>query len=411
MRSNRRFSTAFAALFAATAALAACSNSGRDPRDADALRGEIDAAMAQDFGLTVGREFVERERNVRVRIASFDMMPGWANDDHAAALRSFQRSCDKILNMRSAATLGGLSTRIEDWRTPCLAARDVDPRAARQFFELGFVPVRLAPNERALVTSYFEPELRASRTPGGEFVHPLYAKPPELITEGGEYGVLVGGRLQPFFSRAEIYRGALSGRGLEIAYLDDATDSFFLHVQGSGRLRFTDGSTTRVAFSAKNGHPFGSPGREMVRRGLAPRGGGSAAQIREYVRANPAAGLDLLSANKSFIFFREVTNLDPNVGPIGALGVQLSDGRSIAVDRRYTTLGAPVWLTADNSPTGPIRRLVVAQDTGSAIRGVQRADLFWGTGDEAGAMAGRMRHPGDLTILLPAPTVRRLSGR
>ncbi len=411
MRSYRRLSWAILAM----AALAACSSSGR--RDADVLRGEIDAAMAgsgliqRDYGLAAGQVYVEPERNVAVQIVSYDMLPGWAADDHSAALRAFQVSCEKILTLNSATVLGGLASRIEDWRPACVAARDVDPRAARAFFELAFQPVRLAPGERALVTSYFEPELYASRVPGGAYVHPLYARPPEVVSEGGQYGVVTGGRLQPYLTRGDIYRGALAGRGLEIAYLNDAVDLFFLHVQGSGRLRFPDGSTTRVAFSAKNGHPYSSVGREMIRRGLTTEGRASAQVIQNYVRANPTSGMELLSTNRSFIFFREVSGLDPRRGPVGALGVQLTDGRSIAVDRRFTPLGAPVWLMTDGSPTGPIRRLVVAQDTGSAIQGVQRADLFWGTGDQAGAQAGRMRYDGDMTVLLPTATVQRLIGR
>lgn len=413
MRSFRRLSI----VCAATLALAACSwPSGRQTTDADILRDKIDRGFSEteierDYGLTAGRLYVTPERNVRFQVLTFGQLRDWGIDDHGAALQSFRVSCATILNMRSATTLGGIDTRIEDWRQPCLAAQNVDPRAARAFFESAFVPVRLAPGERALVTAYFEPELMASRRPGGEFVHPLYARPPEIVNEGGEYGVVVNGSLQPYFSRGDIYRGALAGRGLEIAYLNDATDAFFLHVQGSGRLRFQDGGVTRVGFSAKNGHEYRSVGREMIRRGLTTEGRASAQIIQAYVRSQPSRGLELLSHNQSFIFFRELSDLDPNRGPVGALGVQLTDGRSIAVDRRFTPLGAPVWLETDDSPMGPMRRLVVAQDTGSAIQGVQRADFFWGTGAEAGALAGRMRHQGEMTVLLPLPTVQRLVGR
>ncbi|MCI4663351.1 MAG: MltA domain-containing protein [Neomegalonema sp.] len=414
MRTYRRLSLACAA----TAFLIGCTTkSDIETADADLLRGEISAAIGdaslieRDYGLTAGRVYVEPDRNVRVKIASFDALPGWAADDHAAGLRAFKVSCAKILKLRSAKVLGGLGTEIEDWRPVCLAAQSVDPRAAKAFFEQAFQPVRLKPSKRALVTSYFEPELRASRRSSGAYVHALYARPPELVSKGGVYGMVKAGQIRPYLTRGQIYRGGLRGRKLEIAYLDDAVDNFFLHVQGSGRLRFPDGSTTRVAFSAKNGYPYKSVGREMIRRGLTTRGRASAKVIQDYVRANPAKGLDLLATNKSFIFFREVTGLRSDSGPLGALGVQLSDGRSIAIDRRYNTLGAPVWLMADNSPTGPIRRLVIAQDTGSAIKGAQRADLFWGTGDRAGALAGRMKHRGSLTIFLPKATVKRLIGR
>ena len=410
MLSFRRFSL----VCATVGLLAGCSTiRNMETADADLLRGEISSAVETvESGerLPVGKTFVAPGQNVPVQVLSFQMLAGWEQDNHAAALQAFRVSCATILKMSSAKTMGGLETRIEDWRPVCKRAQRVDLRSAKAFFERAFQPVRLAPRARALVTSYYEPELRASRRPTGAFVHPLYARPPEVITRRGDYGVMVSGKLRPFLTRGQIYQGALRGRGLEIAYLDDAVDSFFLHVQGSGRLRFHDGKTTRVSFSAKNGHDYSSVGREMIRRGLTTRGRASAQIIQEYVRANPAEGMALLATNKSFIFFREATSLDPRRGPVGALGVQLTDGRSIAVDRRFTPLGAPVWLETDNSPVGPLRRLVIAQDTGSAIKGVQRADYFWGTGDAAGEMAGRMKHKGALTVLLPVAALRRLSG-
>lgn len=352
-----------------------------------------------------GRDIRVRQSAETIRLLGFSAIPGWTNDDHSAALRSFQLSCRRIRALRNTEIMGDLAGDLRDWTPVCEAADGVSGGQARAFFERNFTPAIIAPDKTALLTAYYEPELMARRRPDRIFKFPLHAKPPELERRGAEWGRLANGRLQPYFTRGDIYRGALNGRGLEIAYLADPIDAFFLQVQGSGRLRLGDGSVMRLGYAAKNGRPYNSVGRELMRRGWSPSGSKDA--IEAFVRANPGPGFELLSHNQSYIFFREVTDLDPNGGPQGAMGVQLSNLRSIAVDRRFTPLGAPVWIEGDTA-VGPIRQLMVAQDTGSAIIGPQRADLFWGSGEQAGRIAGRTKSQGRLITLFPNSLASRL---
>ncbi len=379
-----------------------------NPADSAALKNTIAAALSAVEDDAPALEYVVPERNVAFRVVDFTALDGWGQDDHAEALSAFQISCDRLRKLKTTTVLGGLASEIEDWRPSCDAADAVAPATAQTFFEFAFTPVKIAPEDTALITSYYEPELEASRVRTAKFKFPLLAKPKELVSAGGKWGTRKGGSIQPYYTRKQINDGILDGRGLEIAWLEDAVDLFFLQVQGSGRLRFTDGTSMRIGYAGKNGYKYSSVGRAMVRKGLTTAAKASADTIRDYVRANPQAGLDLLAENKSYIFFREARGLNPSIGPVGALGVQLHDQRSIAVDRRYTPLGAPVWLKTEG-PQGPIRRLVVAHDTGSAIKGAQRADYFWGTGDAAGSAAGRMKGRGEMIVLLPNATVKRLT--
>lgn len=379
-----------------------------------AQKSDDGAAMRQVIGDGVnaigpfgsdGRQISVRQSPEPIKLIGFAAIPGWANDDHAAALRSFQLSCRRILGLRNTEVLGNLAGDLADWRPVCQSALALNPAQARAFFERNFTPGVIAPDQTALLTAYYEPELLARRRPDQIFKFPLHRKPPELQRQSGEWGRVRNGRFEPYYTRNEVYRGALNGRGLELAYLADPIDAFFLQVQGSGRLRLGDGSVMRLGFAAKNGHPYNSVGRELMRRGWSASGSKDA--IEAFVRANPGPGFELLSHNQSYIFFREVTDLNPAGGPEGALGVQLSDLRSIAVDRRYTPLGAPVWIEGDTA-AGPVRQLMVAQDTGSAIIGPQRADLFWGSGQRAGQLAGRTKSPGRLITLFPNAVASRL---
>lgn len=334
----------------------------------------------------------------------FGALTGWAADDHAAALHAFQVGCAKVKRWPEGRPIGGAFGAAGPWKAVCRASERVAVGDERRFFEENFVPVRLDPAGSALVTGYFEPILPATRRPSAQFRHPIYKRPPEVARIGAEYGrQSASGGLSPFYTRAEIDAGALEGRGLEIAYLDDAVDAFFLHIQGSGRLEIADEGGVRVGFAAKNGREYRSVGQAMIAQGLA-RNGASAEAIREFYLADPARGRKLLAENPSYIFFRELTDLDPASGPIGALGVQLVASRSVAVDRAYVPLGAPVWLDT-TSPTGPLRLLTMAHDTGSAIKGPQRIDYFWGTGAVAGKVAGQMKNPGSATMLAPRTAV------
>ena len=239
----------------------------------------------------------------------------------------------------------------------------------------------------ALFTGYYEPELNGSPTRTPRFTWPLYARPPEL-RDGVQY-----------LSRAQIEGGALQGRGLEIAWLDDPVEAYFLQIQGSGRIRFADGRVIRLGYAGRNGHAYRSIGQEMLRRGTHTLDQLSAQEIRSWVRRNPGAGTDLLHANPSYVFFRRLPALKAEDGPIGAMGRSITTLRSLAIDPSFVPLGAPVWIEKEGRQ--PLRRLMIAQDTGGAIKGAQRADIFYGTGDAAGDAAGIVKDDGRMVVLLP----------
>jgi len=304
-------------------------------------------------------------------VLEFDELKGWENDTHGAALQVFKETCPDM--------------RDPDWLSLCALATNQDN--ARTFFELFFRPVLIEDGEPMLFTGYFEPELNGSRVKTDRYRFPLYRKPPEL-------------RGQQFHTRREIDReGVLAGRGLEIAWIDDPVDVFFLHIQGSGRVKFEDGTYLRVGYHAKNSHNYRSVGSILVSRGIYKSHQVSAQVIKNWVQRNGEDGLDLLALNPSYIFFREVTEVPPSKGPLGAMNRSITAMRSIAVDRRYVPLGAPVWI--EKGGDTPLRRLMIAQDTGSAIKGAQRADIFYGTGVDAGLAAGRTRDPGRMVVLMP----------
>ncbi|MBT8455543.1 MAG: murein transglycosylase [Rhodobacteraceae bacterium] len=326
------------------------------------------AATGLAFGLALSAAVAEP----RYSILDWSDLDGWARDDHAQALDVFMETCPDLDD--------------PDWASLCAVGQS--QKNARTFFELFFRPVLIEDDSPALFTGYFEPELRGSRTPSDKFRYPLYRKPPEV--EPG----------QQWYTRAEIEKNRiLSGRGLEIAWIDDPVDVFFLQIQGSGRIRLDDGGKIRVGYGGRNGHEYRSVGRELVRRGLFEAHQVSAGVIRNWVRRNPTDGTELLHHNPSFIFFREVSEVPSESGPLGAMNRSITALRSIAVDPEYTPLGAPVWVEKDGK--SPLRRLMIAQDTGSAIKGAQRADIFYGSGAEAGKIAGRVRDDGRMVVLLP----------
>lgn len=304
-------------------------------------------------------------------VLDFADLEGWAQDDHAVALTTFRNTC--------------MDRREPDWTSLCAVAENIEnPRA---FFELFFRPVLIRDGKDALFTGYFEPELDGALRPDARYRYPVYATPPEA--RGGS-----------FVSRREIEEGGvLRGRGLEIAWVDDPVELFFLQIQGSGRIRLPDGRMIRVGYGGKNGHEYRSVGQEMVRRGIYQTHQVSAQVIKNWVRRNPAQGQELLWHNPSFVFFREVSEVPADRGPLGAMNRSITTMRSVAVDPAFVPLGAPVWVEKEGQ--NPIRRLMIAQDTGSAIKGAQRADIFFGTGDQAGRAAGRLRDPGRMLVLLP----------
>jgi membrane-bound lytic murein transglycosylase A len=240
----------------------------------------------------------------------------------------------------------------------------------------------------ALFTGYFEPELHGATRPDGRYRYPVYREPPEARLSN------------PWLTRREIETTeVMRGRGLEIAWVDDPVELFFLQIQGSGRIRLENGQVIRVGYAGANGHPYRSIGVELVQRGIYSVHQVSAEVIKNWVRRNPEEGRELLFHNPSYVFFRRLDNVPAERGPLGAMNRSVTTLRTVAVDPAFVPLGAPVWVEKDGD--GPIRRLMVAQDTGSAIKGAQRADIFFGTGDAAGQAAGRLRDPGRMVVLMP----------
>ncbi len=314
----------------------------------------------------------QAEDELRYTVMEFASLDGWDKDDHDAALSTFRDTCRDMDD--------------PDWSNLCALAGDIPD--ARAFFELFFRPVLIEDGQPALFTGYFEPELRGSKRRSTRYRYPVYKMPPEARN------------IRPWLTRRAILEGdAMQGRGLEIAWVDDSVELFFLQVQGSGRIKLPGGRTIRVGYSGFNGHPYRSIGQELVRRGTYQSHQVSAEVIKNWVNRNPEAGRELLYHNPSYVFFREVSEVPADKGPLGAMNRSITAMRSIAVDPAFVPLGAPVWIEKDGR--NPLRRLMIAQDTGSAIKGAQRADVFFGTGDRAGRQAGRLRDPGRMMVLMP----------
>ncbi len=342
---------------------------------------------------------------------------GWAADPVEKAWPALLVGCRSLIASPSTTAL---------WQPTCLEAERVDgrkPTAVRNFFEAHFIPYAVSDaadgKETGLVTGYYEPLLRGSRTRSEAFAVPLYAPPDDLLIvdlaslhpelkDRRVRGRVEGNRVVPYWPRADIERGAAPLTGKALVYIDDPVEAFFLEIQGSGRIVLTDGTTIRLNYANQNGHPYRSIGRVLIDRGDLPRERASMQGIRAWVKANPQQARALLDENPSYVFFRQLPPAAPGTieaaidGPIGTLGVPLLAQRTIAVDRRVIPLGAPVFLatTMPLSKT-PLQRLTLAQDTGGAIRGAVRADYFWGFGDDAGREAGRMRQEGRMWLLWP----------
>ncbi|WP_439153671.1 murein transglycosylase A [Yoonia sp.] len=294
----------------------------------------------------------------------FDDLNGWAADDHSAAFAVFRVTSPDLTHPAGAVA---------------------DPR---NFFETHFDPVLVTDGAPMLFTGYFEPELQGARQRGGPYQHPVYALPDDL-KPGAAY-----------LTRRQIEDDmTLADKGLELAWLADPVDVFFLQVQGSGRICLPDGDLMRVGFAGKNGRDYSSVGKALIKRGIFTSDQVSATAIRNWIRQNPDAGRALLWENASYVFFREVSEIPAHLGPLGAMQRSITAGRSIAVDPAFTPLGAPVWV--EKQGDDPIHRLMIAQDTGSAIKGAQRADIFFGTGDVAGRTAGSVKDGGRMIVLLP----------
>lgn len=345
---------------------------------------------------------------VRYEPAGWSRLPGWGDDDVREAWPAFLKSC-RSLRFRT------------EWASACGAAQAVDAQSAkaiRAYFDRYFQPYAIVRQtgslreDTGLITGYYEPLLKGSRSASGRFGAPLYGPPADLLTidlsslypelKGKRLrGRVQGKRVVPYYSRGEL-EGNASLRGREIVWVDDALDAFLLQVQGSGRVQLTNGDVIRLQYADQNGYPYQSIGRYLVDKGELTVEQATIPGIRQWLAANPGRVNEVLDSNPSFVFFSEEKLENPAEGPKGAQGVPLTPGRSIAVDPASVPLGAPVFLDTTYPATDrPLQRLVVAQDTGGAIRGAVRADFFWGFGKEAGDQAGRMRQSLRMWVLWP----------
>jgi membrane-bound lytic murein transglycosylase A len=355
---------------------------------------------------------------VRLEPVSLPVLTMWREADLSGALRSFRRSATDILGVGRALSRGPeFANDRSAWERVARKAADLETTAAsaRRFFEDTFLAFRIVDEERpaGLFTGYYEAQGHGSRTRTSRYRFPVYARPRDLVrtaasTDGeGRYGRSVNGTIEPYSTRAEIDAGALDGRADILLWLDSAIDLYFIHIQGSGRVILEDGSVVRIAYTAKNGRPYTSIGASLIGDGLFTPATMSMQTLRRWLGEDEARAMATMQRNASYVFFRELSNLPADLGPPGAQEVGLEALVSLAVDRRYWPLGMPVWLdTATPKSDGssvPFRKLMVAQDTGSAIRGGARGDIFFGAGDEAAYAAGHMKAPGAMVVLLPRP--------
>lgn len=336
--------------------------------------------------------------------ARWDALPGWQEDDLVPAWSAFLRSCQPLNSQ-------------PHWRDICARATFLEPAdngTLRRFFETHFTPYQVVNpdgSDNGLITGYYEPRVRGSRAPTRRYRFAVYGVPEDLLTvDLAELypdfrnlrlrGRVVGNRVVPYFSRAQIESGEAPVKGRELLWVEDPVELFFLQIQGSGRVELESGEVVRLGYADQNGHPYKSIGRLLVERGELTPDQASMQGIKAWAWQNPEKLPDLLNQNPSYVFFRELPKDLP--GPIGALGVPLTPERSLAIDPRVIPQGAPVYLaTTWPNSNRTLARLMVAQDTGGAIRGAVRADFFWGYGGEAGTLAGKMKQPGRMWVLLP----------
>ncbi len=354
-------------------------------------------------------------------------LDGWTSDDHAVAFATFHASCRAIVRAAAyraesatnhAADSQSVRAALEQVCIRAIKAGGLESEAARRFFETNFVPVRIRRlgDSAGFVTGYYDPIVDGSRFPTREFTVPLYRRPRDLQAPGVAEGAPFPntgrafrrsstGKLVPYYDRGEIEDGALDGRHLEICWLRTAADALSIEMEGSGRVRLEDGAMLRVSYDAHNGYSYVPAGRVLIERHLVPREEASPQRIRQWLRDHPEGVKEVRRQNRQVVFFR-IVGLGDDTETIGGQGIPLSPGRSIAVDNALHRYGTPFFIEADLPLTSavnrsPFRRVMIAQDTGSAIVGPARADLYFGAGNEAGQMAERVRQSGRFTILLP----------
>jgi membrane-bound lytic murein transglycosylase A len=355
---------------------------------------------------------------IRFKPVTFTDLPRWSDDDHAVAFASFLISAKRLLERAAEGLEPATPT---DLLSVCRRALDSRARIAssheaRVFFESHFAPHRVEHDApQGLLTGYYEPIIQGSRHRTDRFTVPILKRPSDLVNivaeseRGAKAHALTHGRqtangIEPYATRAEIETGALAGQGLEFLWLEEAVDAFFLHVQGSGIIAFEDGGQARITYDGKNGHPYTSVGRYLIDAGLFPADQMSLDALKNWLRADRERGIAAMRQNESYVFFRELTGPDA-AAALGAMEIPLSAHRSLAVDTRFHVLGTPVYVVAPSlthaGNAQGFHRLMIAQDVGSAIRGPERGDIFYGSGDAAGANAGVTKHSGNFFVLLP----------
>jgi membrane-bound lytic murein transglycosylase A len=345
--------------------------------------------------------------------AAFTDMPGWANDPLGEVLPALRLQCRRLALLPADTALGGQDLaatyggRAGQWAEPCAAALALNPGDdTHRFFESWFQPY--AVTEPALVTGYFQPVVPGARQLSAGYQVPVLARPDDLVRAGGtdesgrpSLGRMANGSIVPYWPRAEIEAGAMGDAARPIAYLASPVDLFFAQIQGSVRVQLAEGGVMQLVFAGRNGRPYTPIGRVLVEQHILAPDQVSMQSIRTWLDAHPDQAKSLMDRNESYVFFREADDADPNLGPPGALGVDLTAGRSAAVDKRFIPLGAPVFVDSTVPDGRTWRHLVLAQDLGSAIAGPARVDLFLGVGAPAVDWAGKMHQPGKIWVLLP----------
>lgn len=356
---------------------------------------------------------------MQLREASFRELPNWQYDDHAAVLEAFVKSCRRILKRDPSARYGLIDQAglVEDWVVPCqnaisLHVEGASAQRTREYFEYFFVPwqVRAGSKSKGLFTGYYEPLLRGSLERSALYRFPLHGLPDDLVMlDLGEFrddlrgrriaGRIQGNRLKPYEDRGQISAGQWPHNDNVIAWVDNPVDAFFLHIQGSGRIQLENGGELRVGYAGQNGHSYFAIGRELVRRGVLEKEEVSLQTIRAWLELHMAEAQDIMNKNKSYVFFRVLDG----EGPLGGEGLPLTPQRSLAIDRSIIPYGLPVWLETEPPIKGqrPFHQIMVAQDTGGAIRGAVRGDVYWGTGEMAEYVAGQMKASGQYWLMLP----------
>jgi membrane-bound lytic murein transglycosylase A len=356
--------------------------------------------------------------DARLQPLRFEDLAGWGDDDHRAAFATFRRTCAVVLVGQPALRTGqAADAALAAVCQAALALPALDRKKSRAFFEAKFAPYEIVtPSGRGFLTGYFEPEFLGSRRKTAEFQIPLLGRPSDLLTvsqgetlpglpPGLQAARRTPGGYEPYPDRAAIEGGALAALAQPVVFLREPREAFIIHVQGSARIRLPDGKAMRVAYAGRNGHAYTSIGRLLVEMGEMTVEESSLERLMDWLRQHPGPARELMQTNRSYIFFREATELSAKDGPIGGAGVPLTPGRSLAVDRNLWSYGLPFWLDGElplpGGATEPLQRLMIAQDTGSAIVGPARGDYFFGSGAEAGTRAGLLRHRPRFVVLLP----------